>query len=145
MNPEIIEKLMALLKKGDHHSFHKRYGEAASHYQEALELLPAPAMQWEASIWVLIALGDTYYHLGEFDKAIRFLDKAQESPRGQRNAFIHLRRGQCFLDLGNHDGAAEELLKVIELDGKDLFYDEDTRFLDFLEHSPLWLARVSDG
>ncbi|MGE8356626.1 MAG: hypothetical protein ACN6N0_09570 [Microvirgula sp.] len=49
-------------------------------YGEALALLPLPIERWDAALWLLIALGDSHFLLGQYDQAYDFLARAMRCP-----------------------------------------------------------------
>lgn len=49
------------------------------------------------------------------------------------NPFLHLRLGQCQLELGNNDQAADELTRAYMAEGTTIFQDEDPKYLAFLK------------
>ena len=61
------------------------------------------------------------------------LQYAMTCPGAVGNPFLHLRYGQVFLDLGEADHAAEELMRAYMGEGKEIFASEDSRYLDFLK------------
>lgn len=53
-------------------------------------------------------------------------------PNAIGNPFLHLRLGQCQLELGNMDFAADELTRAYAVAGKDVFSGAD-KYLAFLK------------
>lgn len=110
----------------------ENYNGAIEHYQRALELIPEPIEEWEAATWVLVALGDCYFLLGEFERAHHYLTQAMYCPTAIGTAFIHLRLGQAQYELSNEARAKDELARAYILEGVELFADEDPKYLIFL-------------
>jgi tetratricopeptide (TPR) repeat protein len=109
--------------------FEKAYG----FYQDALTLVPRPIEDWEATTWILAAIGDLYYLAGRMEKAVDVFEDAVRCPGGLGNPFIHLRLGECFLELGQEDRAADELTRAYMVKGKEVFEKEDPKYFRFLE------------
>ena len=101
-------------------------------YREALALLPPPAERWEAASWILAALGDCHFLLGEYERAHEMLTRALRVPGALGTGFIHLRLGQVQLELGNAARAADELARAYMAEGRELFEDEDPKYYAFL-------------
>lgn len=106
---------------------------ALAEYIKAWNLIPDPQNDWEASTWVIAAMADCYFFLGDDQEAKRALEYAMTCPEGEGNAFLHLRLGQVLFELGELDGAADELMKAYTGEGKDIFEPEDPKYLEFLE------------
>lgn len=111
----------------------KRFEQAFGFYREALNLVPAPAEEWEATTWILAAIGDLYFSADMKDKAMEAFADAVRCPGGLGNPFIHLRLGQCCLDLGQADRAADELTRAYMGAGREVFENQDPKYIKFLE------------
>ena len=46
-------------------------------FQQAWDLLPEPAVQWEAATWILAALGDVYFLSGDYEAARAYLQEGK--------------------------------------------------------------------
>jgi len=108
-------------------------GEAVSKYEEALGLLPMPISQWEASTWILTAIGDACFHMKDYQKAVRSLLDAMNCPGALGNPFIHLRLGQVQLELGNDILAKDELARAYMGGGKEVFHEEDPKYFELVK------------
>jgi hypothetical protein len=49
------------------------------------------------------------------------------------NPFLHLRLGQCQLELGNESRAADELARAFMGAGIEMFLSQDPKYLTFLK------------
>lgn len=105
---------------------------ALAEYLKAWNLIPEPQSDWEAATWVIAALADCYYFLGDDQEARRALEYAMTCPDGLGNAFLHLRLGQVLFELGELDKAADELMLAYRGEGKEIFEPEDPKYLEFL-------------
>lgn len=106
---------------------------AADMFHKALTHVPPPITDYEASTWILTALGDAYFLAGDYERALDALTEAVQCPGGLGNPFIHLRLGQCQYELGNMDRAADELARAYMGDGERIFDDDDPKYLDFVK------------
>ncbi len=109
------------------------FNAAINCFSEALNLLPQPLEKWEASSWLLGALGDAYFLNGKSQKALEPLLTAMNCINGVGNPFLHLRLGQVQLDLGNDILAVDELTRDYMGAGKDIFEGEDPRYFNLVK------------
>lgn len=58
---------------------------------------------------------------------------AVTGPDGLGNPFIHLRLGQCALELGDEDQAKDELIRAYMGDGPGIFEEEEPKYFEFLK------------
>ena len=116
----------ALAKKG-------QYEAAVRAYNEAWEKVLKPKNDWEASTWLLAAIGDACFLGRFFGSGLEALEYAIHCPGGFGNPFVHLRLGQCHLEKGNAAEAAEHLTRAYALEGKEIFASEDPKYFAFLQ------------
>ena len=109
---------------GDHAAALRRYGEAWAS-------LPSPPERWAAAVWIVSSIGDVRLARGETGPALAAFTDALAWD-GPGNPYLHLRRGQCLLDLGEPDGAADELCRAYMGGGEELFEGDDPRYFAFL-------------
>ena len=127
------ERIAELCVMGDELARQRELGSALLKFREALALIPRPVEEHDVSPRVLTALGDMCFQLGRFSEGKHALQGAARSSGGLGTPFIHLRLGQCELELGNPERAAEELARALKLGGEALFAGEAPKYLDFLE------------
>jgi hypothetical protein len=104
-----------------------RFGAAPS------DLLPKPRTEWEAATWLLAAIGDVQFLLGEFAATQETLSLAMHAPGAIGNPFLHLLLGQVQLELGNTQRAADELARAYLLEGAQIFADDGPKYLAFIK------------
>jgi tetratricopeptide (TPR) repeat protein len=121
-------------RRGDRRVQRGRFLAARLAYQAAWELLPEPREQTEEGGAVQGLLGDVAFFEGDYETALRAFDTALSSPGGADNPYLHLRRGQTLLELGEEADAAAALARAYEAGGDLIFADEDPRYLNFLQH-----------
>ncbi|GLR12512.1 hypothetical protein QWZ03_17685 [Chitinimonas viridis] len=127
--PAILqEPIQALLDEGDKQFDKGRFDAALAKYEEARALLPSDLERWEASTWVLAAIGDACFLMGEHDRGQQALAQASECPEGSTNPFIQLRLGQCEFELGRLDQAVVALSLAYATGGEEVFEDEDAKY-----------------
>ncbi len=64
-------------------------------FEQAWKLLPEPKADWEASTWLLAAIGDCQFQLQDYPSAFNsFRLIMREEMPGWNNAFVRLRRGE---------------------------------------------------
>jgi tetratricopeptide (TPR) repeat protein len=125
-----IKKLSAL---GDSLAQRKAYREAISEYNKAWEIVPEPKNNWEASTWLLAAIGDACFLSSFFKSGSEAFGYAITCPGGLGNPFLHLRLGQCHFELGNLDAAADELCRAYMGAGSDIFLEDNAKYFAFLK------------
>ncbi|MBO0591246.1 hypothetical protein I2486_07470 [Cellulophaga sp. E16_2] len=125
-----IEKLS---EQGDALAEAGNYSDALDAYWAAFDLVPEPKTEWEATTWILVAIGDANFLGADFQAGLENLSNAMHCPNGIGNPFIHLRLGQCQLETGNLERAADELTRAYALEGEELFADDDPKYLEFLK------------
>ena len=126
---DIAQLLDNLCREGDRFAGIDQYDDAIARYQAAWDLLPAPQNQWPAATWILMSVGDAYYRLKEFDVGAELLLDALDYPDGDTNPFLSLRLGQCLLELGQLDAAANALEDAFRRGGEAVFEGEDPKYL----------------
>ncbi len=133
LTTEIHEKIKSHCKEGDGLADNKLFSEARAKYIEALKLLPDQRSDWEASTWIYVAIGDTHFYEGNFEKMMKCFVNAVQCPGGLGNPYVHLRLGQAYFELDNIDKAADELTRAYMGGGMDIFMEDDQKYLTFLE------------
>lgn len=129
----LYEEIKRLCGVGDQLAQEDLYEEAIASYNGAWSLIPEPKNDWEASTWVLAAIADACFLSGYKTSALEALQYAMTCPGGLGNPFLHLRLGQVFLDGGQEDNAANELMRAYMGAGSEIFATEDPRYLSFLK------------
>jgi len=132
LDSSLHDKISELCEQGDSAVEEERLDQALCLFEEALKLIPEPIDDWEASTWVLTALGDTCFLKGDFEQARTHLLAATHCPDAIGNPMIHLRLGQVQLELGNTARAHDELARAYMSEGKEIFEGEDPKYLEFV-------------
>ena len=125
------EKIKLLAEQGDALATAGRHREAIEVYGQAWDLLPEPQTDFDAATWILAALADAQFLVGEYMAGRDNLCLAMHCPDGIGNPFLHLRLGQCLHRLGDLDRATDELLRAYMAAGEEIF-DEAPEDLAFL-------------
>jgi tetratricopeptide (TPR) repeat protein len=102
-------------------------------YDRALALVPGDKTHWEASTWIFAAKGDAFFAARRWHAALECFRSALACPGGFGNPFIHLRLGQCCLEMGDDERAADELTRAYALEGDAIFAADGARYLAFLK------------
>ena len=130
---ELSQLVDGLYRKGDQFAGMEQYDDAIEKYGQAWDLLPEPRDQWPAATWILLSVGDAHFRMNEYSEAADLLTDALNYPDGEANPFLHLRLGQCLLELGQLNDAAGALEEAFRLGGDELFADEDSKYLGFVK------------
>lgn len=115
----------ALLDEGN-------YAAAAEKFAEAMTHVPEPFQDWEISIWLLTALGESWFLAKNYDAAFEAFSKATECPDAEDSPPVLLRLGQIEFERGNKEQAAALMLRAYEAEGEEIFEDEDGKYLEYL-------------
>lgn len=133
LQDEVYDEILIRCKKGDELVELGQYDDAIQFYFEALELVPYPKENWEASTWIYTALGDTYFQIKKYTESKNYLFEALNCPKGISNPFILLRLGQCFYKLNNMERAKEYLLKSYMVEGFEIFENEENKYFELIK------------
>lgn len=131
--PHIYERVEALSEAGNELADADDFDGAIARFTEALQLLPEPARNWEASTWLFASIGDMYYFKSDYQAAANNFFEALNGPDAQANGFVNLRLGESLYELNQHDQALEYLLRAYMLEGTEIFAEEDPRYFVFLK------------
>lgn len=132
LEDKVYNEILNLCNLGDSLVEEFKYDDAIKKYLEALDLVPLPKNEWEASMWIYTALGDTCFIKGDYEKAKDFLYEAINCPDGLINPFVLLRLGETLYEVGEFEKAKEFLLKSYMLEGYKIFYDEDEKYFNMI-------------
>ena len=111
---------------------YKNFDAAVAKYNEAWALIPEPKSDWNASTWLLGAIGDCCFQGGYMTSAQEALEFSMHCPDAIGNPFLHLRLGQVLFEKGLLDRSAEELMRAHMGAGPEIFGAEDPKYLSFL-------------
>lgn len=132
LNDALYSKIQGLCSKGDEHAGNGNYAEALNQYWKAFDLVPEPKTSWEATTWILVAIGDANFLGKDFQAGMDNLSSAMHCPGAIGNPFVHLRLGQCQFELGNLDRSLDELTRAYAIEGEEIFEDDDPKYIQFL-------------
>lgn len=135
LSEDIRDALEEICDQGNEAMDEGNPGEAVVFFQQALDILPKPAEEWEAYGWIQSALGDAHFAMSDFPKSLSYFHTACAfAGPEESNPFVLLRLGQCYRRLGDEKNAAEYLLRAYMLEGEDIF-EEELDDLAFLKKS----------
>lgn len=129
----LYERISQLSAEGDVLAEKSEFENAISKYNEAWEIVPEPKNDWEASTWLLAAIGDACFLSGFYTSGIEAFQYALTCPNGKDNPFINLRLGQCLFEKQDLTNATEYLSRAYMLEGKDIFTQESPKYFEFLK------------
>ncbi|NLW46056.1 MAG: hypothetical protein GXY86_01770 [Firmicutes bacterium] len=128
LEDQLHAEIISLCSEGDQLVEINKYNEAIEKYIKALNLIPEPKTDWEASTWIYTALGDTCFINGNFVESKDYFYDAINCPGGMDNPFIILHLGESLFELGDLEKAKEYLMKAYMLEGYDVFDCEDEKY-----------------
>lgn len=137
LDNQTYAEIQRLSEKGEA-EFEYEGGErkAITFWRQALNLVPEPHSDWEASLWLHTHIGDAQAELGQIDEALESYRKAYEAPDGHTNPYLLLQMGKLLHDRGDTDQAADMLLRAYMMEGEELFEDGDEDYLQALRDNP---------
>lgn len=127
------KKIVELSASGDTLAAVGDWSGAISKYNEAWNIVPEPKSEWEASTWLLAAIGDACFLSEYYQSGLDALRYAMICPGGAGNPFLHLRLGQCAFEKNALDEAAEHLARAYMLEGREFVESEDIKYFEFLK------------
>ena len=133
LDDSIYDKITKLCEEGETLSKSGDLREALRLFHSSWEILPEPKEDWDAATWILTAIGDAHFFLGDFKNVFGALSNAVLCPNGLGNPFVHLRLGQAAYELGQMDKAKDELTRAYMGAGRGIFATEDPKYLTYLE------------
>lgn len=107
---------------------HDMRGALRKFYQ-AWVIFPKPQTDFVEAGWVLTAIGDAYFRNQQFTQGREALASALHCEGLIDNPFIHMRLGQCLLELGHHRQACAHLTTAYQRAGRRLFDKEAPKYL----------------
>lgn len=133
LDDKVHDQIVQLCEEGDTLVEEGQFDKAIESYIEALDLVPSPKNNWEASTWIYTALGDAYFINDDYEMAKSNFYNALNCPDGITNPLILLRLGESLFECGELDKAKEYLLKAYMLEGYKIFVEEDDKYFKLIK------------
>jgi len=133
LEDKLHKKIVSLCENGDLKIEKGKTKDGLTLYNKALDLVPEPKTNWEASTWIYAAIGDVYFISEEYQKSKDTFFEAANCPDGITNPFVLLRIGQCCVELSEESKAKEYLLKAYMLEGAGIFQNEDEKYFTLIK------------
>jgi len=130
---DLYAKVTLECEKGNELLKNKEYRDAEVAFIDALQMLPDPLDEWEATTWIIGSIGEVRFEQKRFEEALQAFTDAVSCPGGLGNPYLHLRLGQCQFEMGNLDKARNELTRAYMGGDTEIFKDEDPKYFDFLK------------
>ncbi len=115
------------------------YRLALRAFYQAWLLIPKPQTDYTEAGWVLTAIGDTYFRLGQYETGSESLQSALCCPEADKSAFLQLRLGQCLWQLARQPEARKFLFHAYKMAGDSILDSEEPCYrqaiADLLPHS----------
>lgn len=132
LTEEQQEQLDKLCEAGNEEMDNGNFDAAIGLFEQALEVLPHPRDNWEATAWISASIGDAHFSQDKYAEALDHLHRAYQIYGSEDpSPFVLLRMGQSYLELNDEKNAVEYLQRAYALEGKELFED-DKKYLKFL-------------
>ena len=133
MTEEQEDLLNELCEYGNDSMEDDDFDAAIDYFSKALDIVPEPKENWEASAWLYASIGDALFFKNEYERALDKLNLAYKIYGTEAiNPFVLLRLGQCYFHLQDNKNAIDFLLRAYMLAGNEIFEGDDEYF-DFLK------------
>ena len=130
LEPELKAQVVDICNKAVEAQEEERFHASNRYLQDVYELLPEPKSEWKAYTWLISSMADNHFEQDEYVAAFeKFEEVFTLDDESNENAYLCLRRGQCALELEHDDLAKQLLIRAFELEGKELFEDEHSKYL----------------
>jgi hypothetical protein len=73
LDKKLYQQIKDLCATGDTLVAQRQFEKAFSFYRDALNLVPKPVEEWEATTWILAAIGDLYFLAGKIENPLAHL------------------------------------------------------------------------
>lgn len=134
MLPECLQNAInAKIDEGDSYLNVDQFEQAERSYREAIQQIPDPKYVHAIALPAFTALGEALFFSGDCHRARQPFLEALKAPGGLENPLLHLRLGQAYFDCGDLHKALDSFLRAYALEGKDIFDNEDEKYLAFLK------------
>lgn len=132
ISDQLQSELDALALAGNAFADQGDYGGAITLFRRGFDLIPLPREGRSASLWFAVAIGDMQWHCKDYRASLDTWRDALILYGGFGNPFVHLRRGQALLELGDEAEASNELLRALLIGGEDVFAREELDYWVFI-------------
>ncbi len=132
--PQIFAQIQRLAETGQRNLSDGDPDAAFEAFYTALDLLPEPHTVWNASGWLLVAMGTTAIRAGAFEDALEPLRDAMHCPGTVGNPWVHLLFGQVRFELGDKQ-AVEDLGRAYAGAGRAIFEGLHPKYFALVEES----------
>jgi len=133
LSEELNKKIEQLVAEGNVLVDEDDYVSALDKFEDALDLIPNPKNSWEEALWIYASIGDMQVFTEDYESAAENFFNALNCPDAQENSFLHLRLGQALFELDDKEKALDHLLKAYDIDGEEIFDDEDHKYFEYLK------------
>ncbi len=132
LDDQIHAEVVKLSKEGDELAEVGKYLQAIEKYGEALELLPKPLEDWEASTWLVGTIGNAYFLNRNYPEAYSKMRECLKYPRAVGNPFVHLRLGQACYELEKFDCAKDNLMRAYMGADEEIFSHDHPKYWQYI-------------
>jgi hypothetical protein len=130
LESELKAQVVELCNKAVEAQEEERFHASNRDLQKVYDLLPEPKNEWKAYSWLISIMADNHFEQEEYIASFEKLEEVFTlDAESTENAYLCLRRGQCALELEHDELAKQFLTRAFELEGKELFEDEHSKYL----------------
>lgn len=105
-----------------------QWRRAIASWQAALDLVPDPKADFEATVWLNASIGDAYLEGEQPQKALHHFEEAYKGLDGHLNPYVLVQLGRILADRGEWDLARDRLMRAYMLEGEEIFAGMEAYF-----------------
>lgn len=122
-------QVTSVMERGEKLTIDNQLSEALILYNQALALIPEPAIAYDASTWIEIKLGDILFKMNDYENALKHYAIASDSEEGIDDAYVWFCLGRVNYFLQDVDHAIMHFKQSFNLEGAEFFENEDPVYL----------------
>lgn len=132
LSAEVQSQVRSILNDARDLIGRKEYRKAVEASLKAIAVVPDPQDQHKEMVEILATIGEANFRAKAFDQAKNAFSDAMHFPGAIGDPQLHLRLGECQLEVGNLQRAKDELARAAMGGGKDIFAAEDPKYWKFI-------------
>jgi tetratricopeptide (TPR) repeat protein len=110
----LYQTIRNLCDEGDASFAKNEFDNAINAYSKALTLIPVPLNQWNATVWLYVALAESYFQNSNYQSALENYLKIREIQHPKKsNPLVHLQLALCYYKTGNRVQTEAELNEAL--------------------------------
>ncbi len=133
---KIFNKIEAFQLQAEQLIENEQFSAAIKEYQKAWNTLPEPKQLWDAALWIKVGQAECLLATESYAQAKKILLEAILCSGAVSNPLVHLLLGISYFESNELQSAQTELQIAYDLEGIDIFQDDDQKYKQFLFNKP---------